>query len=488
MELRCPNCREAVSAADRFCVTCGTPLAVPVAPLPPPLSPEPPPPAPPGPPPPSGKRDRSWLPAALAVVVLVGGVGGWIAIQGSKNPLTFPPNEVYLEPVGVVEHAFTPNLLASISTPEAPGPPSTLTLADAAEVAHVKGSDELNYGSARGISVCDTDILRRHLTGEPAVSQAWAEVQGIEPEEVMDFVAGLTSMILTQDVRVTTHVLDEGSPVPRQAILQQGMAVLVAATGEPRVRCESGSPLSLPVAVVTPTYVGVAWPGFDPAAVVQIEPCDEPLTRFVLQDTATGEPFVRPIGSDVTGDSDAILTAEGELTTSTTIPTTTTVATTTTAATTTSTTTTTLPVANHDATGEGTVTASSRLCGSYAAAKSVDGDVTTSWISSSGDGPFSTFEWTGTRDEFIGAVAIVSNADHATVRRRTDHGFAAVTIQIIDDSDEIIYEERVELPGTPDPNVLVEPDVIGRSVRILLEGHENPSGSGFSELTVMVAR
>jgi len=152
------------------------------------------------------------------------------------------------------------------------------------------------------------------------------------------------------------------------------MDVLVAATGEPRVRCESGSPLSIPVAVAAPTYVGVAWPGFDPAAVVEIEPCDEPLTQFVLQDTATGEPFVRPIGTDVTGDSDATLTVEGIVTTSTTIPTT---ATTATAATTTSTTTTTLPVANHDATGEGTVTASSRLCGSYAAAKSVDGDVTT---------------------------------------------------------------------------------------------------------------
>jgi hypothetical protein len=263
------------------------------------------------------------------------------------------------------------------------------------------------------------------------------------------------------------------------------MAVLVAATGEPRVRCESGSPLNLPVAVATPTYVGIAWPGFDPAAVVEIEPCDEPLTQFVLQDTATGGAFVRPIGSGVAQDSDATVSA----TTSTAVPTTTSVATTTTtAATTTSTTTTTLPVADHDATGEGTVTASSRLCGSYAAAKAVDGDVTTSWISSSGDGAFSTFEWTGAQDDFIGAVEMVSNADNRTVRRRTDHGFAGVTIQIIDDSGEVVYEERVELPGTPDLDVLVQPNVIGRSVRLLLEGHENLSGSGFSELTVMVAR
>jgi len=63
-----------------------------------------------------------------------------------------------------------------------------------------------------------------------------------------------------------------------------------------------------------------------------------------------------------------------------------------------------------------------------------------------------------------------------------------VTIQIIDDSDEVVYEERVELPGTPDPDVLVYPNVVGRLVRLLLEGPENPSGSGFSELTVMAAR
>jgi hypothetical protein len=418
-------------------------------------------------------------------MVLVGGVGGWIAIQGSNDALTFSPNEVYLEPVGVAELAFTPSLLASAAT-HGPGSPTTLVLTGAAEVALVKGSDELNYASARGISSCDTTILIDHLNGEPAVSQAWAEAQGIEPAAISDFVAGLTPMLLTQDVRVTTHVLDDDRPISRQALLQRGTAVLVAATGEPRVRCESGSPLNLPVAVATPTYVGVAWPGFDPTAVVKIDPCDEPLTQFVLQDTATGEPFVRTIGSGVTRDSDASVPA----TTSTTTPaaTTTVATTTTTASTTTSTTTTTLPVADYDATGEGTVTASSRLCGAYAATKAVDGNVTTSWISSSGDGAFSTFEWTGAQDEFLGAVVVVSNAENATARRRTDHGFAAVTVQIIDASGGVVYEERVELPGTPDPDVLVHPNVIGRSVRLLLEGHENLSGSGFSELTVMVAR
>ena len=419
------------------------------------------------------------------MVVLVGGVGGWLAIQGSNAALTFPPDKIYLEPVGVVEYAFTPSLLTSAATHE-PGSPTTLVLKGAARAALVKGSDELNYASARGSSGCDTEILLDHLTGDPAVSQAWAEAQGIEPEEVTDFVAGLTPMLLTQDVRVTTYVLDEGRPVPRQALLQRGIAVLVAATGEPRVRCESGSPLNLPVAVATPTYVGVAWPGFDPAAVVKIDPCDEPLTQFVLRDTVTGEPFVRAIGSGVARDSDASVS----FTTSTTIPiTTTTVATTTTtAATTTSTTSTTFPAADYDATGEGTVTASSRLCGAYAATKAVDGDVTTSWISSSGDGAFSTFEWTGAQDEFIGAVVVVSNAENATARRRSDHGFAAVTIQILDASGEVVHEERIELAGTPDPDVLVQPNVTGRSVRLLLEGHENPSGSGFAELTVMVAR
>jgi hypothetical protein len=52
----------------------------------------------------------------------------------------------------------------------------------------------------------------------------------------------------------------------------------------------------------------------------------------------------------------------------------------------------------------------------------------------------------------------------------------------------VVYEEDVGLPGTPDPDVLVYPNVVGRSVHLLLVGPETPSASGFAEFTVWVAR
>jgi hypothetical protein len=423
------------------------------------------------------RRAAPFIGAAAAVVLLIGGVAGWMAMQGSGDVTAFGPNEVFLEPVGVVDHPFTSSLLATRPEP-IPGPPTTLTMDGAVNVVLVEGSHELNYAADRGSAACDATILLRDLNDEPATARAWAAAQSIDPAAVVDFVATLTPAFLTQDARVTSHVLDDGQAIPRQALLEQGTAVLVGPTGEPRVRCASGSPLNLPIAAVTPTYVGTAWQGFDPTSVFAIKPCDEPITEFVLRDVTTGEPFVRQVGSNVAGDSD--------VTTTTLPPTTTTLPPTTT--TTSTTTTTTLPDADFDATREGTVSASSRLCGAYAATRAVDGDITTSWISGSGDSQSSTFVWTGIQDDYIGEVSIISNAANATVSRRTNHGFASVTIQVLDGSGDVVYEEEVGLEGTPDPDVLIHPNVVGRSVRLLLAGPETPSASGFAEFVVWVAR
>ena len=167
-------------------------------------------------------------------------------------------------------------------------------------------------------------------------------------------------------------------------------------------------------------------------------------------------------------------------------PTTTTTSSTTTTSTTT-TTTTTLPVADYNATNEGVVWASSRLCGSYSAAKAVDGDITTSWISGSGDGASSTFTWTASQDEFIGSISITSNAAHARSTYRTNHGFGTMRLQVQDDTGAVVFDETVALAGAPDPDV-VEPNVVGRVVRLDLDGAEAPSASGFAEFVVMVAR
>ncbi|MCZ7532657.1 MAG: discoidin domain-containing protein [Acidimicrobiia bacterium] len=428
------------------------------------------------------RRAGSWLPAIAAFLVLVVAVGGWLVIADDGERLSYAPNEVYMVSAASAGAVFTPSLVAGLVGVDGGAPATTLATAPGMEVIPVKGSEELNYSGERGTVACDPSLLMEYLSVESSVAEVWAGAQGIDVGDVGRFVGSLTPMLLSQDVRVTEFVLAGDIAIPRQALLQYGTAVLVSSVGDPRVRCFSGNPLSVPAPVDAPIYIGTAWSGFSSSNVVEIEPCDEPLNQFVLLDLATGDAFVRSIGAAGGDDSDVVLSAPGTSTTTTLMSTTTSTALTTTS----TSTTTTLPVADHNATVEGTVSASSQLCGSYAPAKAVDGDVTTSWISSSGDGGTSVFRWASPQDDFIGGITIVSNA--ANAKRATDHGFEAVTVSILDSAANVVFEERVDLPGTPDPDVVLHPNVVGQLIVLLLEGHENPKGSGFAELTVMVAR
>jgi len=141
-------------------------------------------------------------------------------------------------------------------------------------------------------------------------------------------------------------------------------------------------------------------------------------------------------------------------------------------------------------TAAGTVFASSVFSGAYAEQLSIDGDLTTSWFSagSSVDGPASSFTWQATQDEFITDIDVFSNASHQTQAFRTGFGFATVTVQVLGSTGNIDFEQRLELPGTPDPNVSVRPNVFGRTVRLLFEGHEDPTCGGFGELIVTALR
>jgi serine/threonine-protein kinase len=148
-----------------------------------------------------------------------------------------------------------------------------------------------------------------------------------------------------------------------------------------------------------------------------------------------------------------------------------------------------VPQANFDAAPEGAVQASTTYPG-YAAAGSVDGDVTTSWFSagSQADGQDSTFTWQGLRDDLVADITLLSNAENATPEFRTGFGFEFVTIQLLDSAGAIVFEETVALPGTPDPHVTVHPGVVGRAVHLIFTGHEAPDCGGFAELQVGVVR
>jgi hypothetical protein len=289
--------------------------------------------------------------------------------------------------------------------------------------------------------------------------------------------------------------------------------------GVPRVRCKCGNPLLEPVAVTTtPTYTGTDWDGFDPTTVVVVRPSDQPVDVLVLVDVDTGQRFERPVGT--AGEADA---AAPQASTSTTAPATsatspsttgvapgtsatsaapstaapTTAAPTTGAPTTAAPTSppttaapTTRPPVPADVTKEGAVQASSEYPGGqFPAGLALDGDPTTSWFSGGDrEGPTSTFTWTHPTDDVITAVQIVGNGANANPAFRRNFGFRTVTVNVLDAGGAVVFTEDRDLPGTPDPDVVVTPNARGRSVQLVFTGHESPDCGGIAELTVTAAR
>ena len=88
---------------------------------------------------------------------------------------------------------------------------------------------------------------------------------------------------------------------------------------------------------------------------------------------------------------------------------------------------------------------------------------------------------------FIGTTGIINNSFHFNPSFQTGFGFAQVTFQVFsgpNGTGEIVFEQGVAYP-TILPVVRVAPLIQGRSIRLLLDGHEDPNCGGFSELLVV---
>ena len=140
-------------------------------------------------------------------------------------------------------------------------------------------------------------------------------------------------------------------------------------------------------------------------------------------------------------------------------------------------------------TSEGSVFASSTADG-YPAQAAVDGDRTTSWFSTGPDpnGKPTTFTWTGTKDDLISNVSIFSNSQNSNPDFREGYYFSGVTVEVLDASGSVVFQKFVSLAGTPDPDVSVQPNVLGRTVLLLFTGSESQDCGGFSEFIVTALR
>ncbi len=139
-------------------------------------------------------------------------------------------------------------------------------------------------------------------------------------------------------------------------------------------------------------------------------------------------------------------------------------------------------------TGEGQASASSVFSGTYPSSLGVDGDLSTSWFSSGPGGETdntSVYSWINDQDRCIRSIAVTGNEFHATTNFRTNFGFGQLTVEVRDASDTVVFSKVESLPGTPDPAVTIDTGgVVGRSVRLLLQGHESNDCGGFAELAV----
>lgn len=138
-----------------------------------------------------------------------------------------------------------------------------------------------------------------------------------------------------------------------------------------------------------------------------------------------------------------------------------------------------------DITDLGLVGASSVFKG-YPPILSVDGDFSTSWFSEGPDPDPTTYSWTLNEERCIDRITITGNGQHSNPAYRTDFGFGAVVVRVVDFASDVVFMEMHELDGTPDPQVQVETGgVIGSRVYLDFTGHESVDCGGFSELEVL---
>ena len=271
------------------------------------------------------------------LLILLLGVGGLIfALTRGKGSTPAPvasrgPGEVFLQPAaGAGPETFTSTTATTASPQPTASPSASPSTSPSATplptsggggtvIQTSSGGQPGLYGGTNRLSSCDPSLLVRYLQANPAKAQAWVTALNADPtltwsgghtvrvEQIAQFVAELTPVVLRSDTRVTNNGFVNGNPDPYQAVLQRGTAVLVDRYGVPRSRCACGNPLDSPKPTpVTPTYTGSRWPGFTPTTVVVVQPAPVIINIFVLTDDHTGTTFSRPAGS--TGGTDVLPT------------------------------------------------------------------------------------------------------------------------------------------------------------------------------------
>jgi len=245
-------------------------------------------------------RVRSWVVAVVAIAVAVVAVSAAVIVVAVKGGGPAPvAASVTLEPAasagadpftasvasGPVEVAGTARAKSAAFRRTLPSDRITHTLV-------VTGTAPGLYGGSGDVHVCDPQQLVTFLAQHPDKAAAWAKVLGIAPASIAGYVATLTPVLLTDDTLVGNHGYRGGVATFHLSVLQAGTAVMVDATGTPRVKCNCGNPLTPPqlITLSKANTRGVAWPGYAPAAVTAVRPGTATAT-LTLVNVGTGDTY-----------------------------------------------------------------------------------------------------------------------------------------------------------------------------------------------------
>jgi serine/threonine protein kinase len=267
--------------------------------------------------PPPTRSNRKWL-IALLVVVLIAATGGAALLV--RNVLSPKASAAELVLTGATDpgvNSFMPPAATPPPTNTQP-PPTLQPHGDGTTVATqpLPGDRDGIYGGTLNNAECDRDKMIAFLGSHPAQAGAFVEALNNDPSlfwsgghpltaaDIPAYLREMTPVVLRLDTRVTNHGFDGTQPTTLQSVFQPGTAVFVDAHGVPRARCYCGNPLTIPVALTAePKPVGAPWPGYNPAALAEVQPATVTITIFVLVDVVTGQPFNRPAGTTGTNDT-----------------------------------------------------------------------------------------------------------------------------------------------------------------------------------------
>ncbi|WP_020116920.1 DUF6777 domain-containing protein [Streptomyces canus] len=226
---------------------------------------------------------------ALAAALLVAGCGG----AGDENSAE-ATGELFLQPA----RAQGPSPFTR-SAATAAAPPTRMPRLDPTAPRTVSGGTPGLYGGTERVGSCDVPRQIGDLTADPSRTRAFAQVAGVSPAAVPDYLRGLAPVVLRADTRVTDHGYRGGRASGFQSVLQAGTAVLVDNRGVPRVRCACGNPLTPPVAMRGGAVIsGQPWSGYRPTQVIVVAPSEQLVTDITIIDLVDNSWIERRIHHD----------------------------------------------------------------------------------------------------------------------------------------------------------------------------------------------